>query len=308
MDVLGAMRLFTKVVETGSFSETARRLDLDQSSVSRQIGALEDRLGVRLLNRTTRRLNLTEAGRLYYERAGAIVAEVEDADAAVSQLSGSPRGVLRINAPVVFGRLQLAPALPKFLGRYPEVKIDLTLTDHYVDLIEEGSDVAIRMGEPRPSSLIARKLADNPWAICGSPDYLERSGSPATPEDLVAHNCLTRRPQAGGTFVWQFEGADGRHEVAVSGNLRTNNSEILRAAAIGGMGLVRLSEWIVRPEIRAGSLRLVLEDYEVSPMGSEGPIYAVFPHSRHVSAKVRAFVDFMAERLQPHAHHPTPAG
>ena len=306
MDQVTAMRLFTKVVDTGSFSEAGRQLDLDQSSISRQVGALEDQLGVRLLNRTTRRLALTEAGQLYYERAAAILTEIDEAHQAVLQLSATPRGTLRVTVPVVFGRLHVAPALPGFLAQYPELKMDLNLTDHVIDLIEEGGDLAIRMGEPSATTLIVRKLAENPWVICASPDYLARHGAPELPEHLLHHNCLTRKPQAGGGYEWQFRGPDGLHTFTVSGNLLTNNPEALRAAALGGLGLTRLSSWTIGKDLQSGALRRVLTGYEVTPMGGEGPIYAVYPHSRHLSAKVRVFVDYLAQWLA--SHDPTRSG
>jgi DNA-binding transcriptional LysR family regulator len=306
MDLVNAIRLFTKVVDTGSFSEAGRQLNLDQSSVSRQVSTLEDQLGVRLLNRTTRKLGLTEAGQLYYERAHVILSEIEEANQAVLQLSATPRGTLRLTVPVVFGRLHVAPALPGFLAQYPELKIDLTLTDHVTDLIEEGGDLAIRMGEPSSATQIVRKLAENPWVICASPDYLARHGMPELPEHLLHHNCLTRKPQVGGGSEWQFKGRDGLHSITVSGNLQTNNPEALRAAALGGLGLTRLSSWTVGKDLQSGALRRVLSGYETTPMGGEGPIYAVYPHNRHISAKVRVFVDYLARWLA--SHDPTRAG
>jgi len=298
------MRLFTKVVDLGSFSEAGRQLDLDQSSISRQVSALEDQLGVRLLNRTTRRLALTEAGQLYYERANAILNEIEEANQAVLSLSATPRGTLRATVPVVFGRLHVAVALPGFLAKFPELRMDLTLTDHELDLLEDGADLAIRMGEPSASTLIVRKLAENPWIIVGSPDYLARCGVPERPEDLTGHNCITRRPQSGGGFEWEFKGGGRVHQVKVSGNLVTNNPEVLRAAALGGLGVARLSSWTVGKDLQSGALKRVLEGYEVTPMGAEGPIYAVYPHNRHLSAKVRVFVDYLVEWLA--SHNPTP--
>lgn len=303
MDLVGAMRLFTKVVDLGSFSEAGRQLDLDQSSISRQVSALEDQLGVRLLNRTTRRLALTEAGQLYYERAVSILSEIEEANQAVLQLSATPRGTLRITVPVVFGRLHVAVALPGFLAQFPELRVDLTLTDHELDLLEEGADLAIRMGEPNATTLIVRKLAENPWIIVGSPDYLARSGVPERPEELIRHNCITRRPQSGGGFEWEFKGNGRVHHVTVSGNLVTNNPEVLRAGALGGLGLARLSSWTVGKDLQSGALKRVLGEYEVTPLGAEGPIYAVYPHNRHLSAKVRVFVDYLVEWLA--SHNPT---
>jgi DNA-binding transcriptional LysR family regulator len=294
------MRLFTKVVDLGSFSEAGRQLDLDQSSISRQVSALEDQLGVRLLNRTTRRLALTEAGQLYYERANSILGEIEEANQAVLQLSATPRGTLRVTVPVVLGRMHVAVALPGFLAQFPELRVDLTLTDHELDLLEEGADLAIRMGEPGGSTLIVRKLAENPWIIVGSPDYLARNGVLERPEDLMHHNCITRRPRVGGGFEWEFIGKGQVHRVKVDGNMVTNNPEALRAAALGGLGLTRLSSWTVGKDLQSGALRRVLEDYAVTPMGAEGPIYAVYPHNRHLSAKVRVFVDYLVEWLATH--------
>jgi len=301
MDFMSAMRLFVKVVDSGSFSAAARELDLNQSSISRQVSALEDRLGITLLNRTTRRLSLTEAGQIYHERATAILAEVEEANQAVLQLGATPRGTLRVIVPVVFGRLHVAPALPSLLGAYPELRVDLTLTDHALDLYEEGADLAISLGVPNSATLIARKLADNPWVICASPDYLRRRGTPGDPDDLVRHNCLTRRTSAGGSYRWQFRRPDGSpQDVDVSGSLQTNNPEALRAAALGGLGLSRLSSWTVGKDLASGALVRVLQDYEVVPLDGEGPVYAVTPTNRHRSAKVRVFIEHMAQWLDSH--------
>jgi len=191
------MGLFVEVVAAGSFSEAGRRRGLAASSVTRSINALEDQLGVRLLNRSTRKLSLTEAGRLYHERSRRIIAEVEDARLSVSQLEAAPRGTLRMNVPVAFGRLHVAPALPTFLARYPGLQVDLSMTDGFIDLVEEGVDLAVRIGELEDSSLIARRLAPNRRVICASPDYLRQAGVPRVPEDLRTHNCLIYKRQAG---------------------------------------------------------------------------------------------------------------
>jgi DNA-binding transcriptional LysR family regulator len=301
MDLMAAMRLFAKVVDSGSFSAAARELDLNQSSISRHVSALEDRLGITLLNRTTRRLSLTEAGQIYYERATAILAEVEEADQAVLQLGAAPRGTLRAIVPVVFGRLHVAPALPSLLAEYPELRVDLTLTDHGLDLLEEGADLSIQLGIPDSATLIARKLADNPWVICGSPEYLRRHGTPRTPRDLERHNCLTRRTSVGSNYLWQFRTAGGAlEEIEVTGSLQTNNPEALRATALGGLGLARLSSWTVGKDLACGALVRVLTDYEVVPLDGEGPVYAVTPSNRYRTAKVRVFVDHMAQWLASH--------
>jgi DNA-binding transcriptional LysR family regulator len=297
MDSLSSMDLFVDVVAAGSFSEAGRRRGLAASSVTRTINALEDELGVRLLNRTTRKLSLTEAGRLYHERSRRIIAEVEDARLSVTQLEAAPRGTLRLNVPVVFGRLRVAPLLPEFLGRYPGLQIDLNMTDAFIDLVEEGVDLAIRIGELQDSSLIARRLAANHRAICASPGYLQAGGTPRQPEDLRGHNCLIYKRQPG-RAVWRLRNAHGTVEVEVGGALRANNADALHAAALGGLGLAILPTWMVGPDIQSGALIRLFPDHEVSPGALDTSIYAVFPYNRHLSPKVRAMVDFLVERFR----------
>jgi DNA-binding transcriptional LysR family regulator len=296
MDALNSMELFVDVVAAGSFSQAGRRRGLAASSVTRSINALEDGLGVRLLNRTTRKLSLTEAGRLYHERSRRIIAEVEDARLSVTQLEAAPRGTLRLNVPVVFGRLHVAPALPAFLARYPALQIDLNMTDGFIDLVEEGVDLAVRIGELEDSSLIARRLAPNHRVICASPDYLRTAGVPQEPADLRAHNCLIYKRQAG-RATWRLRNPGGTVEIEVAGALRANNADALHAAARGGLGLVILPTWMVGPDIQSGALTRVFADYEVSPGALDTSIYAVFPYNRHLSPKVRAMVDFFVERF-----------
>jgi len=298
METLTGMRLFARVVEAGSFSEAGRRLGLAPSSISRQISTLEDTLGARLMNRTTRKLNLTEAGQLYYQHVSRILADIEEANLAISQLERAPRGTLRLNVPVVFGRLHIAPALPAFLARYPEVTIDLTMTDNFVDLVEEGADLAIRIADLKDSSLIARKLAPSRRVICASPAYFERWGMPEKPEDLTRHNCLTYKFTPGSRQVWRLKGPDRVCEVKVSGNLQSNNAEALYAAAREGLGLCMLATWNVGEDIRRGALRTIFPEFEVSPTDLDISVYAVYPQNRHLSAKVRAFVDFLVERFR----------
>ena len=297
MDSFNSMDLFVDVVAAGSFSEAGRRRGLAASSVARSISALEDDLGVRLLNRTTRKLSLTEAGRLYHERSRRIIAEVEDARLSVTQLEAAPRGTLRLNIPVGFGRLHVTPALPEFLALYPEVQIDLDMTDAFIDLVEEGVDLAIRVGELQDSSLIARRLAPNHRVVCGSPDYLGRAGVPQKPEDLREHNCLIYKRQPS-RAVWRFRNAQGTVEIEVGGALRSNNSDALHISALAGLGLTVLPSWMVGPDIERGALQAVLPDYQVSPAALDTSIYAVFPYNRHLSPKVRALVDFLAKRFR----------
>ncbi|MBI1776272.1 MAG: LysR family transcriptional regulator [Proteobacteria bacterium] len=295
MDRLSAMEAFLRVAETRSFTEAARRLSLSKSLVSRQVAALEAELGARLFHRTTRSLTLTEAGERYYAATQRIVAEIEEAKLSVSKLQTAPRGRLRVNAPMSFGFLHLAPALPDFLARYPEVEIDMAMNDRFVDLVEEGFDVAVRIGRLADSSLVARKLAPMRRTLSASPAYLERSGVPKTPDDLEGHDCLcysnlTRSEE------WRFVGTDGRPwSVEVEGRFRVNNGDALRAAALKGLGIVNLPSFIVGGDLQAGALVSLLAEY----IPQDTAIYAVHPHARHLSPKVRAFSDFLAERFGP---------
>ena len=297
MDLFDRMSLLVEVVDAGSFSAAGRRWGLAASSVARSDGALEDDLGVRLVNRTTRKLSLTEAGRLYHERSRRILTEVEDAKLSVSQLEAAPRGTLRLSMPMVFGRLHVAPALADFLALHPALRIDLAMTDAFVDLVEEGVDLAIRIGELEDSSLIARRLAPNRRVLCASPAYLERHGIPTSPQDLSEHNCLMYKQR--NRSVWRLRDAGRIHEIRVSGSLLANNADALHTAALGGVGLTILPLWLVGPDIQRGALKIVLADHQVSPGALDTSIYAVFPHSRHLSAKVRACIDFLRQRIGP---------
>ena len=305
VDSLSAIRLFTATVNAGSFSETGRRLGIAPSSVSRQVAALEDSVGARLLQRTTRKLSLTEAGRLYYQRVARILAELDEASAAVSDLEKAPRGVLQVNGPIAFGVRHITPALPEFLARFPQVRIELTLTDSFVDLVEAGADVAVRVGELEDSSLVARRLARNRRILCASPDYLARAGAPEEPQDLTSHNCLiyTRHH---GNVVWKLGGARGPVEVRVDGNLRTNNTEAVHAAVVRGLGIALLPTWLVGQEVQSGQLAEVLGGYQAASGALDTGIHALYPAHRHLSSKVRAFVDFLADRFAPHPYWEKP--
>ncbi|MGB0694603.1 MAG: LysR family transcriptional regulator [Rhodospirillaceae bacterium] len=292
MDVLSGMRLFSRVVDAGSFSEAGRAMGLSPSSISRQVGALEDDLGVRLLNRTTRRLSLTEAGALFHERATRILADVEDVTQAVTSLEAKPRGTLRLNVPLGFGNYHVAPALPLFLSTHPEVTVDLTLSDQFIDLVEEGVDIAIRIGAMRDSSLVARRLADNRRMVFASPAYLENHPTPTHPDDLAEHDCLAYRYRPG-PQSWLFEKEGDRREVTVTGPMLANNSESLHWGALGGIGLVMLPVWMVYRDLAAGRLVPLLQDWNMTPTSLESGIYAVYPQNRHLSPKVRAFIDFL---------------
>lgn len=296
MDSLDEMAVFAGVAEAGGFTAAAAVLGISKSAVSKRVSRLEDRLGARLLNRTTRRLSLTEVGAAFHERCIRILAEVEEAELAVSNLQAKPRGTLRVNAPMSFGVLHVVPALAGFMSRYPELKVDLVLNDRVVDLIEEGFDVAVRIANLPDSSLVARRLASFRRVVCASPDYLRRHGTPVHPRDLRDHNCLnyTYLLTTGG---WRFRGPSGPLTVSVSGTLEANNGDALCAAALSGIGVCMLPIFIVDKDLLAGRLQAVLRDFEETGLS----IQAVFPHARHLSAKVRAFIDFLAQRF---AHSP----
>ncbi len=292
MEDFAGLAVFAQVVEARSFSAAARSLGMSKSAVSKRVARLEDRLGARLLNRTTRRLSLTEVGAAFYERCARIVSELEEAELAVTRLSSEPRGTLKLNAPVTFGQLQIAPAVPELLARHPELRIDMLLSDRVVDLVEEGFDLAIRLGPLPDSTLVARRLAPDRRVVCATPGYLERHGRPRTPAELETHNCL------GYSFLgtqseWRFRGPRGERPQRVRGNFQANNGEVLRAALLEGLGLALMPTFIVGRDLAAGRLELVLEDYELPP----GGVHAVYPHGRHLSPKVRAFVDFLSDRF-----------
>lgn len=296
MDRFESMRIFTKVVESGSFTGAAARLDFSPGMASEHVKALEERLGTRLLQRTTRKLSLTEAGRAYYEHCAKILADLEEAEQAARDLHAAPRGELRVNATPSFGMLRLAPAISDFTARFPEVSVELVLSDRIVDLIDEGFDLAVRV-EPLPdSSLIARQIAPVRLVICAAPSYLERHGTPRTPADLVRHNCLTLTGPSH-FQQWFLPGIIGDPaEVFPTGNLRSNSGGVLMCAALAGHGVVCLPSYITAEALRSGRLVPLLPEYVTASF----TLRAVYPSNRHLSAKVRAFVDFLADRFGKH--------
>lgn len=291
MDTLTSMDLFVKAVDTGSFSATARSMSLTPSAVSKQISRLEDRLGARLFNRTTRRLAPTEEGRAYYERCRRILADIDEAESAISQLNTEPRGVLRVNMPVVFGRRHVVPALGGFLNQFPLIHLEVSMTDQFVDPIAEGVDMLIRVGELKDSSLISRKLADARRVIAATPDYWDRAGRPSEPHDLEALNCLNYAYLSTGNS-WRMAGPDSKeYMVPTSGNIVSNNAEALLEAALEGVGVVNLPTWMVGQDLCEGRLEEVLQAYSMP----EPAVHAIYPPGRHLSAKVRAFVDYLVD-------------
>lgn len=295
MDKLGEMQAFAEVVEGGSFSAAARNLNMTPSAVSKLIGRLEDRLGARLLSRTTRRLSLTEEGQAFYQRVTPILAEVEEAEETVSLATAEPRGLLRINASTAFGQYQIVPMIPDLLERYPRLQIQLAMTDSIVNLVEEGFDVGIRIGVLTDSSLIARKLGVPRRVVVAAPSYLERRGIPKTPSDLADHDCLKLSIPTS-LNRWDFIGPDGPITVDVRGRFEADNAVALHEAALAGIGLFRGATFVVGEDIRNGRLVPVLQQFEAS--GPAG-IYVVWPQGRHLSAKVRAFVDALVGKFTP---------
>lgn len=293
MDSVAGMRVLVRVVDAGGFSAAARQLGVAPSSISRQITDLESELGVRLFHRTTRKLSLTEAGLIYYERAGQIITDVDEARLAVSEL-GSPTGILRVTVPSGIGRNLVVSAMPLFLKQYPGIRVVLSMTDYLVDLVEGGFDVGIRVGQLSDSSLKARKIGDSRRIVCASPHYLRKAGRPKHPADLAEHNCITFRDHPGHN-VWRFRGDDGLTEVRVTGNFFAKSADALSAAAVAGLGLVLLPNWNMGWELQQKQLSVVLTKYEAVPKASA--IWAVHSHQRHVPPKIRAFIDFLAHRF-----------
>jgi DNA-binding transcriptional LysR family regulator len=293
MDSLTSMRVFVAVVEVGSFVSAARRLKLSRAVVTKHVAALEDRLGVRLLERTTRKLSVTEGGGRYFERCVQILAVIEDAEREAAEATAVPRGTLRISAPHTFATLHIAPHLAEFRNRFPGVDLELILSDRFVDLLEEGFDLAIRIADGlQESSLIARRLAPCRFVVCGAPDYFRDHGEPQTPDDLAQHPCLgyTLSPRE---RQWVFAcPQEQRHVVNVRGPLRSNSGDLLRAAAVGGAGVMLLPTFYVGDDLERGRLKAVLSQYRVREYG----IYALYPSRKHLTAKVKAFIDFLAER------------
>ncbi len=287
------LQAFVAVVEAGSFTAAAERLDLAKSAVSRRISALEERLGVQLLRRTTRVLNLTDTGSSFYEHSARILADLEEAEAAVQQEHGELRGTLRLALPLSFGVRHMCKPIAAFSKRHPKVVFDLNLNDRRIDLIEEGADVALRIGRLQDSSLIARRLFDVRTVVCASPHYLSTRGEPETPADLENHDCLVYSNLADPNR-WTYTDGDGDQQtIEVNPVMTASSGDFLANAAAHGMGLVIQPTFIASESIRRGTLVPVLTDYDWPVT----PAYAVYPPTRHLSYRVRAFIDFLADRF-----------
>ncbi len=290
MDRFQALSAFAKVVELGSFAKAAERLSLSTSAVSRQVSELEAHLDVRLLNRTTRRLSLTESGQALYERSVQLLADLEELENSARSETAVPRGTLRITCGVTFGERYLGPAVAEFARRHPQVTLDVDLSDRIVDLVEEGFDLAIRIGEVTRQALVARRLGESRFVCCASPEYLAGRPPLRAPDDLAQHDCFAYAYSAT-TEAWTFEAPDGtRFTPRLTFRHRANNGRMLAAMAVAGLGVTMEPDFIVAPEVRSGRLVRVLPDYRPP----KSPVSAVYPSRRHLSAKVRVFVDFLA--------------
>lgn len=293
MDRLQAIGAFVAVVEAGSFAKAAERLDQSVSAVSRQVADLEQHLDARLLHRTTRRLSLTEAGRAFHERAVQLLADLEEAEQGASAGGVTPRGTLKLTAPITYGTRVLAPLIAAFAARYEQVRFDVDLSDRAVDLVDEGFDLAVRIGDIRSQFLVARRIGSTSLLCCASPDYLKRHGAPRVPEDLSRHLCLTYE-YAAVRNQWRFFDPAGReHAVRIGGPLHSNNGRMLAALAVEGAGIVCEPDFILAPDIERGALVPILGGWTLGSIA----IHAAYPSRRHLSAKVRAFVEFLVEGL-----------
>ena len=294
MDTLTAMRLYCAVVENGSLAAASRSLGISPSVVSKQLSRLEDRLGARLLNRTTRRISVTEVGSAYFDRCKRIIADVDEAEAAVSLSHMAPRGLLKITAPTTFAHRHVTPHLPQFIELYPEVSVQVQVNDRIADLVDEGLDLAIRIAHLKDSSLIARRLAPNHRSIVATPDYLKRRGIPECPDDLLEHDLVTWG-EGNPINDWHFV-VNGREQVIRTRSTVTiNNGDSILTAVLAGGGLAMLASFMTGEYVRSGRLLPVLDEFVCEDV----PIYAVYPSTRHLSPKVRAFVDFLARTYGP---------
>jgi DNA-binding transcriptional LysR family regulator len=293
MDRLAAMEAFVLVVDTGSFSAAARRLNVGQPAVSKLVAQLEERLGVKLLVRTTRGLTATEAGLNYYERARRSIEEADEAESAARGAGSGLTGRLRICGAVTFARIHLIPRLPEFLARHPELEMEVVLDDRNIDLVQEGIDVALRIGQLSDSSLTARRIASGRHVVVGTPAYFERTGKPTAPGDLAAHQAVIYDQQAGGQD-WTFQRDDAEIAVTLKGRLRVSAAEGVRAAVLANAGVAVASEWMFSPEIADRTVQMVLQDWELPRID----LWAVFPTGRAATTKARTFTQFVQEVMR----------
>jgi DNA-binding transcriptional LysR family regulator len=290
MDKFLEMKVFSAVVDAGSFTGATNALDMSKAAVSRYVAELEERLGVRLLHRTTRKLSPTTEGEIFYARCRELLGNLDEAEAEITSRTGEAAGLLKVSVPVTFGLMHLAPLWPAFLARHPKLSLDITLSDRVVDLVEDGFDMAVRIGQLPASTLISRKLAATRMVLCASPGYLRRRGEPARPDDLTQHDVISYSLFASGEN-WSFTGPDGEATVKVAPRMRTNSGDTCRAAALQDQGLILQPTFIVGPDLAQGLLKETMPDYHSIELG----IYAVYPSRKFVSPKVRLLIDFLVE-------------
>lgn len=294
MALVENMQLFKRVVELGSMSAAARQLRLSPAVVSQRIRQLEDHLGVRLLNRSTRQLQPTENGHIFYRHCFEVLDAVDRAESSVAGAHSLPAGTLRVTAPLVFGRRILAPLIPRFHASFPHIQLRLRLADHLIDLLREGIDIAVRMAELRDSSLVVRKIADCPRVLCAAPSYLSQHGSPEEPEDLLLHACLLLRFPGVQQYEWSLRAPDGMRTVRISGPFDADDGEVLTNWALEGRGIILKPIWEVAEHLTSGALRVVLRDYPPDPVS----LALLFPHRGLLPAKSRVFSDFVVEETR----------
>lgn len=289
------MAVFVRVADLGSFSWAGRELRLTPAAVTKRIAKLERRLGVRLFNRTTRKVQLTEEGSTYYDHCVRILKDIEWAESAIAADGAKPRGFIKVTAPTLFGRMWIAPLIPKFIDAYPELRVHLQLTDRLVNLLDEGFDVAVRNADLKDSSLIAHKLASDRRVVCATPAYFAKMGTPETPDDLLTHRCLLLRFPGTQQYRWYFEGPNGRLAVPVKGHMDSNSSDVLYQWTLAGHGLSLRSTAEVDDDLRSGRLAPVLTRF----IPRDTAFYAVYPHRRLLPSKIKAFVNFLCDNLGP---------
>jgi DNA-binding transcriptional LysR family regulator len=293
MDRLVAMEMFVRIVETGNFSAVARQLGTTQPTISKQLTALEQRLQTRLLNRSTRSISLTEAGAAYYERCRRILDEVREAEGALGKLQSALTGTLHVNASIGLGQIFLTPLLLKFQRQYPELAVELSLSDRYIDLVEEGADLAVRIGRLADSNLVARRLGSTRRIVVATPAYLAARGTPKRPEDLAHHSCLLYAYLSTGN-EWSFNGPEGEIRVRVHGNFKANNGDAIRQALLASVGVAISPDWLIHDKLESGEVVALLPEFAPPPLD----INAVYPSGRHLSTKVRTFIEFLQDEFK----------
>ncbi len=292
MDRLQAMEVFVRVVDTGAFTRAAEVLHMPKATVTTLVQNLEVHLRVKLLNRTTRRVSVTTDGAAYYERCIRILADVEETESALGRTKSSPRGRLRVDVPVTFGRRVLVPALPDFFARYPDIRLEVGCSDRPVDLIEEGVDCVVRGGVQPDSTLVARRVGQVEFIACASPGYLERHGVPKHPHDLIHHRCINYfSSKTGRNMDWDFSKDGERIELQPDGFVALNDGEAYHEAGLAGLGIMQAATFMVNDALGGGKLRCVLSDWQIEPL----PVWIMYPQNRHLSAKVRVFVEWIAD-------------